>query len=145
MLAAHLHFHNKMGGNLPVPMLWKMDVIVELLDKAILNDVYVFDHFETFGSRPFMLLSMQPLLCGLLQFSFLLATQHLGLIVAQQHGAITAVAHICNAAREEKGISTCWQELDELIAFWYVRPRRDTRSESAFRVARHALKSRDFH
>lgn len=107
-----------MEGHVPVPMLWKMDVIVELLDKSILNDIFRYDHFETFGSRSFMLLSMHPLLCGLLQFSFLLATQHLGLVVAQQHGAITAVAHIYNAARQEKGISACWQELEEMIALW---------------------------
>lgn len=120
MLAAHLHFHNTMGGHLPEPMLCKINLIRELLDKEILTDVFRYDRLETFGSRPFMLLSMQPLLCGLLQFSFLLSTQHLGLIVAQQHGAITAVAHLCNAARQEKGISACWQELEELIALWYV-------------------------
>ena len=99
MLAAHLHFHNKMGGHLPEAMLCKIDVIFKMLDKVILSDVLRYDRLESFGSRPFMLLSMHPLLCGLLHFSFLLAMQHLGLFVAQQHGAITAVAHLCNAAR----------------------------------------------
>ena len=124
MLTAHLHFHNKMGGHLPEPMLCKIDVIFEMLDKAILSDILRYDRLESFGSRPFMLLSMQPLLCGLLHFSFLLATQHLGLIVARQHGAITAVAHLCNAAKQEKGIPACWQELEELIALWYVSSRK---------------------
>lgn len=120
MLGAHLHFHNKMGGHIPEAMLCKIDVIFEMLDKAILKDIFRYDRLESFASRPFMLLSMHPLLCGLLHFSFLLATQHLGLTVAQQHGAMTAVAHLCNAAKQEKGISASWQEMEELIALWYV-------------------------
>ena len=133
MLAAHLHLHNEMEGHLNEDELDKLDVIAEWLDKYVVNDVLLYDRLAKFGpsaptilhsSKPFLLLSMHPLLCGLLQLSFLLNTQQLGLIVALDHGAIVAAAHLCNAARQEKGISACWQELEELIALWYVHSRR---------------------
>lgn len=127
MVAAHLYFHNEMEGNVHEEELGKINLIRDLLDRHILNDVLVYDRLNAFGpsaptllhsSKPFLLLSMHPLLCGLLQFAFLLTTQQLGLIVALDHGAITAAAHLCNAARQEKMISACWQELEELIAVW---------------------------
>ena len=65
MVAALLHFHDEMDGQVHEDEFGKIKLIQKLLDRHILKDVLVYDRLEYFGPAFATLLhSSKPFLCS---------------------------------------------------------------------------------
>lgn len=63
-------------------------------------------------AEPFMLLKRHPLYCGLLTYTIKYLSHEASVIFANAWGSIMYCAHLYNALRQEKLISTTWQDMD---------------------------------
>ncbi|KAF7502110.1 hypothetical protein GJ744_007108 [Endocarpon pusillum] len=63
-------------------------------------------------TEPFLLLKHHPIYCGLLSYSIKALTQEASIIFVNAWGSVLYSAHLYNALRQEKLISTPWQDMD---------------------------------
>jgi hypothetical protein len=66
--------------------------------------------------KPFSLLRQHPLLCGSLAYWLNLSLQEIGISLANAYDSIVSAAHLYNAARQSKGLSVSWPDIEYLIS-----------------------------
>ncbi|KAL8963152.1 MAG: hypothetical protein Q9183_005050 [Haloplaca sp. 2 TL-2023] len=96
--------------------------LVKMIDTWVLKDV-VADRFHkikmqtgTPRGEPFSMLRQYPLLCGLFTFALKTRFQELSITFANAWGSIMYTAHLYNAVRSEKLMSSAWKDMELVIS-----------------------------